>query len=340
MKVAKRGSVVIEGIGQVTLRLCPTEEELVQAERAKRARGFFLGLVEALLIEPPYDREQWVRLPEEELREIALLIAEANDLLLLFRPKKEKPFYNAFRNAWRMKRARHNEAVFQRAIGEWRAHIEKALSAAAKAYREAVGKKYETVVGHLARAGFVLSPTVLAEVADKMPCLDAEEIETTLQVFWTDEALAKLVEGWFDLDPFRRREEIIRSAFAAFGRGEYPLVIYGLLPQPEGVLWDFLVQHNPIEEQLEELIGTQKRTFVTVEALIREVFRDLLGEEEIPFYRFFKFVEFADDGSLNRHAVEHGVSIRFGTRQNALRLLLLLDFTHFVLGQLLGHQSA
>jgi len=214
------------------------------------------------------------------------------------------------------------------------------LSAAAEAYREAIGKKYETVVGHLARAGFVLSPTVLAKVADQIPCLDADEIETTLEVVCTDEALAKLVEEWFDLDPFRRREGIIRLAFAAFGRGEYPLAIYGLLPQPEGVLWDFLVRHNPIEEQLEELIGTQNRTFVTVEALIREVFRHLLGEEEIPFYRFFKFVDFEDDGSLNRHAVEHGVSIRFGTRQNALRLLLLLDFAHFVLGQLLGHQSA
>ncbi len=338
--MAKRGSVVIEGIGQVTLRLCPTEKELVQAERAKRARGFFLTLVEALLIEPPYGREQWVRLPEEALREIALLIAEENDLLPLFRPKKEKPFYNAFRNAWRMKRARHNEAVFQRAIAAWKAHMEKGLSAAAKAYREAVGKEYETVVGRLAQAGFMLSPIVLAKVADQIPRLDTDEIETILEMFWTDEALAKLVEGWFDLDPFRRREGIIRSAFAAFGRGEYPLAIYGLLPQPEGALWDFLVQHNPIEEQLEELIGTQNRTFVTVEALIREVFHHLLGEEEIPFYRFFKFVEFADDGSLNRHAVEHGVSIRFGTRQNALRLLLLIDFTHFVLSKLFDHQSA
>ncbi len=336
----RRESVVIEGIGQVTLRLCPTEEELIQAERAKRARGFFLSLVEALLIEPPYVKEQWVRLPEEELRKIALLIAEENELLPLFKPKKEKPFYNAFRNAWRMRRARHKEAAFQRAIAAWKAHMEKGLSAAAEAYKAAVGQEYETVVGHLARAGFVLSPTALAKVADKIPCLDSDEIETTVEMVWTDEALAQLVEGWFDLDPFRRREGIIRSAFAAFDRGEYPLAIYGLFPQPEGVLWDFLVCHNPIEEQLEELIGTQNRTFVTVEALIREVFHHLLGDEEIPFYRFFKFVEFADDGSLNRHAVEHGVSIRFGTRQNALRLLLLLDFAHFVLGQLLSHQNA
>jgi hypothetical protein len=118
--ILKKGTVAIVGVGRARLRLVPSEEELIQAERAKRARGFFLALIESLLIEPSFVREDWVRLPEEALRPLALTIAEANGLLPFFRPKKEKQFYNAFRNAWRMKRSSHNEAVFQRAIATWK----------------------------------------------------------------------------------------------------------------------------------------------------------------------------------------------------------------------------
>lgn len=335
----ERGTLTIAGIGRVTLRLRPTEEELILAERAKRARGFFLALLESLLIEPVYAKEQWVRLPEEEFRKIALLIAEENDLLPLFKPKKEKPFYNGFRNAWRMKRARHSEAVFQRALAAWKAHLTKGLAFACAAYRMAAGAGHTELVKRLAQSGFILSPASLAKVAGEVSCLDEERIEVVLDAVWSDDAVAKLVDEWFDLEPFRQREGIIRSAFAAFRRGEYALAIYGLFPQPEGVLWEYLVRHNPVEEKLEELIGERNRTFVTVEALIREVFQALLGEEGISFYQFVKFSQFVDDGCLNRHAVEHGVSIRFGTRQNAIRLFLLLDFAHFVLSCLLNCQS-
>ncbi|MCK4392454.1 hypothetical protein KAX17_06075 [Candidatus Bipolaricaulota bacterium] len=323
----------IEGIGRVRLRLIPTEEELIRAERAKRARGFFLSLIETLLIEPSYVREDWVRLPEGELRKLALMIAEANELSPYFKPKREKRFYNAFRNAWRMKRSSHNEAVFQRAIAAWKAHLEKGLSAAAFAYKEAVGE-VGVIVKQLAQAGFVLAPTALAKVASKVSGLEQGAIGATLEATWSDEELAEIVDGWFDLEPFRRREGIIRAAFGAYLHGEYELSIYGLFPQPEGVMWDFLSCSNPAEAQLEELIGTQNRTFVTVEALIREVLSRLIGEEDLPFYRFVKFVDVVDDGSLNRHAVEHGVLIEFGTKQNALRMILYLDFAHFVLGKL------
>jgi len=331
----KEGAIKIAGIGRVRLRLQPTEEELIRAERAKRARGFFLALVEALLIEPPFVREDWVRLPEGELRKIALLIAEANDLLPYFRPKREKPFYNAFRNAWRMKRSSHNEAVFQRAIAAWKAHLEEGISAAAEAYERAVGKERE-ILASLARAGFVLAPTALAEVKGNLERLEEDEIGPYFETLWPDKELEELVDRFFDLEPFRRRERIIKDAFSAYLREEYELSVYGLFPQPEGVMWDFLSCSNPAEAQLEELIGTQNRTFVTVEALIREVLSRLIGEEELPFYRFVKFIEFADDGTLNRHAVEHGTSIAFGTKQNALRLILYLDFAHFVLGKLQG----
>jgi len=330
----KEEAIKIAGIGRVRLRLQPTEEELIRAERAKRARGFFLNLIETLLIEPSYVRENWVRLPEGELRKLALIIAEANELSPYFKPKREKRFYNAFRNAWRMKRSSHNEAVFQRALAAWKAHLEGGLSAAAEAYQEMVGEA--GIVKQLAQAGFVLAPNALTKVASKVSGLEQGAIGATLEAAWSDEELAEIVDGWFDLEPFRRRERIIRDAFSAYLRGEYALAIYGLFPQPEGVLWDFLSGSNPVEAQLEELIGTQNRTFVTVEALIREVLSRLIGEEDLPFYRFVKFVDVVDDGSLNRHAVEHGVLIEFGTKQNALRLILYLDFAHFVLGKLLG----
>lgn len=325
--MAKEESIIIAGIGKVRLRLVPTEEELVQAERAKRARGFFLSLVESLLIEPSYVKDDWVRLPEEDLRPLARLIARANDLEPFFKPKKEKPFYNAFRNAWRMKRAAHREAIFQRALAAWKANLEQGLKKAEKTYRKEAGKA-APLLQDLAREGFLLSPPVIKLLPQEGDLV--EEITPLL----TNERLKRIVESWFDLEPFRRREETIRDSFSAFLRGEYGLSIYGLFPQPEGVLWDYLKTANPAELTLEELIELQGRTFVPVEAFLREIIKRLIGVEELPFYRFVKFAAFVDDGTLNRHAVEHGISLAFATRENTIRLILLLDFVHFVLSKL------
>ena len=318
--------VIVDGIGKVRIRLVPTEAELVQAEHAKRARGFFLSLVASLLIEPPYVKDDWVRLPEEALRPLARLIARANGLEPYFKPKKEKPFYNAFRNAWRMQRAAHKDAIFQRALAAWKAHLEEGLAAVEKAYTEQVGVD-RAILGELARDGYLLSPRAIAAVGKPV-------VPDRIGELLTEEFITGLVESWFNLSPFIRRERIIHDSLSAFRRGEYALSIYGLLPQPEGVLWDYLKEANPAELTLEELIEVQGRTFVTVEALLREIIARITGEEEIPFYRFVKFAEFVDDGTLNRHAVEHGISLAFATRDNALRLILFTDFIHFVLQEL------
>jgi len=325
----------VPGIGQVHLRLVPTEQEITEADREKRARGFFLHLVEALLLEPAFSRREWASLPEEVLRPIAARLAEANDLTSLFRPKREKPFYNAFRNAWRMKRATHNEAAFQRAVTIWTSHLTERLARAKAAYDRAAGRDRASAL-RFAEAGFILSPALLSrpEVRAVVGC-HGEQIGEALDARFSDETLGEVIERWFDLPPFRDRERFIRDAFAALQRDEAALAIYGLLPQPEGVLWDLLFRYNPAEAELEALVGAQGRTFVTVEALLRELVSTVVGIEEPPFYRFVKFIAVTDDGSLNRHAVEHGTSIAFGTRENALRVIFFLDFVHFALWHLL-----
>ncbi len=334
----KEARFEVRGIGAVRLRLVPTQAEVTQAEREKRSRGFFLHLVAELVLDPPFSCQAWAALPEEALLPIAVRLAEANGLSVLFRPKQEKPFYNAFRNAWRMSRAGHNEAVFQRAIALWKAHLAARLARAQTAYDRAVGDDRDAV-SRLAQAGFILSPDTLSRPGVREAARREEEIVAAFSRLFPDRTLHALVERWFDLLPFAQRERVIRDAFSAFLRGEYALSIYGFFPQPEGVLWDLLFRWNPAEATLEELIGTQNRTFVTVEALIREVLSALVGEEEPPFYRFVKFIAFADDGTLNRHAVEHGASTAFGTRENALRLILFLDFIHFALRHLLPEEG-
>ena len=324
-------TIIVPGIGKVRIRLVPTEAELVAAERAKRARGFFLSLVAALLIEPEYAKDDWVRLDEATLRPLARLIARANGLEPYFKPKAEKPFYNAFRNAWRMQRAAHKDAIFQRALAAWKANLETGIVAAQRTYANETAE-YRTVLAALASQGFILSPSVLQLIP--MPASAAPLVSAL-----TDNIITRLVDSWFDLPQFARRERPIRDAFAAFRRGEYALAIYGLFPQPEGVLWDYLKEANPAELSLEELVEVQGRTFVTVEAFLREILSRLIGTEELPFYRFVKFAEFTDDGTLNRHAVEHGISLAFATRENALRLLVFTDFIHFVLTTLLHHSD-
>ena len=303
-----------------------------KANVEKKAKAFFYSLVERLVI-GEISRDTLDKIREENLRALSFSFAKANEFDDLYKPKEGKPFYNSFRNALRVKRSNESERRWQSAVERWKEGFMDKLNGALQKYRETLGEETFQVVQKMAKLGWFLSPNVSSKIKlKKTSSASPKEILQVLSRKLSNSEIRNIVESWFELRYFSKRKKILKSVIEAYSRNELELAIYGLIPQTEGVVWDFLVWSNPAENEMEELIKIQNRKFVTVESVMRTIITHITENNEVPFYKWVKFSIYDDtDHDLNRHAIEHGISTNFGTKENFLKLFCFLDFLCFVL---------
>jgi hypothetical protein len=126
------------------------------------------------------------------------------------------------------------------------------------------------------------------------------------------------------------RRPILRQALSAHRRRQWYLVINALLPQVEGVLVDYAYEgaipprSGRKDKALRRLTDQESRslgiTVDTLEAL-------LSAGTNVALYGGFDPTRYGSSGEprhLNRDAILHGASRRYGSERNALRLVLLL----------------
>jgi hypothetical protein len=127
------------------------------------------------------------------------------------------------------------------------------------------------------------------------------------------------------------RRPLIKQALAAHRRREWYLVINGLLPLVEGVLVDYAFRAAPApargrpREAIKELRENEAASLgVTVDTLETML---LSAGANVALFERFDLADYGGRGeprSLNRHAILHGAARRYGSEQNALRLVLLV----------------
>lgn len=303
-----------------------------KANEEKKAKAFFFSIIEQLII-GKVSRETLEKIKQSDLRTLSFAFAKANDFEDLYTPKEDKPFYNSFRNALRVKRSNDLEQRWQDAVERWKTGFMGELDVALEEYKRALGPKTFHFAQAAAKLGWFFSPNIVPKIELKnLEIPLANEILKIVSRKLTGPKIKKIAENWFNLEYFSQRRKIIESVIRAYSRNDLELAIYGLIPQTEGVVWDFLVLTNPAESEMEDLIKFQNRKFVTVESVMRTIISRITGNNEIPFYKWVKFSAYDDtDHDLNRHAIEHGISMNFGTKENFLKLFCFFDFLHFIL---------
>jgi len=127
------------------------------------------------------------------------------------------------------------------------------------------------------------------------------------------------------------RRPLIKQSLSAYKRGDWYLVVNGLLPLVEGVLVDYAYQAAPAprkgrtKQALKELREKENASLgVAVDTL--ETMLHSAGAN-VALFEGFDQADYGGPGeprSLNRHAILHGAARRYGSEQNALRLLLLV----------------
>ena len=127
------------------------------------------------------------------------------------------------------------------------------------------------------------------------------------------------------------RRPLIKQALGAYKRHDWYLVVNALLPLIEGVLIDYAYRTAPAprkgrtQRALKELREREAAGLgVTVDTL--ETMLHSAGAN-VAMFDQFDLADYGGPGeprSLNRHAILHGAARRYGSEQNALRLMLLV----------------
>ncbi len=289
-----------------------SKEVLEAAEKEGSSREFFFKLVELLT---GLKRSEVKELNHEKLIKE---IVKANRLEEFFFPSKSKNIYSALRKAFRLRERREVEREWNSKIKNWREEFEEKLYRAASRYLLKV-ENWE-LMRELYRKEWLLPSEVLNSFKGK-----TEEFEDWIAEISGEEFLEKRVEKWMELPPFKRREKIVKDILKAYRLNCLELGIYGLFPLSEGVVWDAFVRENTLEADIEILIRKRNRKFVTIHA-VKLIVERVFSEEEIPpFLDWHPFVDYRE-GTLNRHAIQHGVAVNFGSKENFLKLFYFVDF--------------
>ncbi len=288
-------------------------EVLKEAEKEGSSREFFFRLLE-LLSEGRLSRREIKALNH---REVIKEIVKANSLEEYFFPGRAKNIYNALRNAFRLRERAQVEREWEGKLKSWREEFEELLLKAASSYLLKV--KDEELLRELYERDWLLPSDIL----NSFPGGNFEEWIVRVS---TAEFLEGRLEGWLELPPFKRREKVLRDILKAYRLNCLELAIYGLFPQCEGVIWDTFVKENTLEADIEELIRKRSRKFVTIQYATKLLLQEVFGKGELPpFLNHLSFVDYKE-GTLNRHAIGHGVAVNFGTGENFLKLFFFLDF--------------
>jgi hypothetical protein len=127
------------------------------------------------------------------------------------------------------------------------------------------------------------------------------------------------------------RRPLIKQALAAHRRREWYLVINGMLPLVEGVLVDYAFRaapppdHGRTQQAIKELRENEAASLgIAVDTLETML---LSAGANVALFERFDLADYGRRGeprSLNRHAILHGAARRYGSEQNALRLVLLV----------------
>ena len=169
-----------------------------------------------------------------------------------------------------------------------------------------------------------MPPSFLGKLKNALEEGDARAAEELLSQYF-EERLSAIEMSI--ADSFPARSHIVRAAFSAHRRREYELSIPVLLAQSDGICKEVIGEHFFMKKD------KKPRTAIYVEQIASDTYRAALLSplaQSLPISASEK-ERGADFTSLNRHTVLHGESVDYGTKENSLRAISLINYVAHVL---------
>lgn len=156
-----------------------------------------------------------------------------------------------------------------------------------------------------------------------------EIIQAIVDEEFTDDILIQYFEKQFKeieesiITKFPDRKHIIVQALEAHIRGEYYLSIPVLLAQTDGICKDKTCQYFFISNNGKPEIATYVETTIATDAFKAALLNPFVQKMPINMNRNEREKDFNE---LNRHMVLHGESLDYGTKENSLKALSLINY--------------
>jgi len=150
---------------------------------------------------------------------------------------------------------------------------------------------------------------------------------------------------------FVSRRPLLRQSFSAAGKAHWYVVINGLLPLVEGALCDAAYEapatrprRGVVKAAIEVIRSDEEQAWNTYVVFVRTMEALVVsGGGGVALFDNFDASEYGRAGEprgLNRHAIAHGLARRYGSRRNALKLVLLLAVLADCLGPIYERRTA
>ncbi|MGC1176166.1 hypothetical protein [Polaromonas sp.] len=126
------------------------------------------------------------------------------------------------------------------------------------------------------------------------------------------------------------RADKFRNALAAHRRGEFDLSVLAFLAQADGVCKELRGGHFFLMDRLTRKPEAAPYAEAFSDTFLNQILHMALIEQ-IPLKHQMSKRGFSESGILNRHAVMHGESLDYDTKDNSLRALSLLNYVAIAL---------
>ncbi len=230
------------------------------------------------------------------------------------------------------------------------------LMVAVKEFSEAV-EAYTVgdIASILEKADLWITPSMY-KIIDRIQAIkeaDDTKLEAIEQIFLDYFAeddyrlLDEMINSWSESPYFTKRIKIIKDAIDAHKNGKYTLSIPTLLPQIEGILSDFTGEpaghptpmfKNAFESQYPEVLKTVSKDILVGLATSKFLYGGI-NSQDFTSEKFVAWLASNENGSLNRHAILHGVHINYSSEINSLRVFMLLDSLFFLISSSSAHNQ-
>lgn len=235
--------------------------------------------------------------------------------------------------AWRKSLAERLEEIpaYQPMLGQ----MQKAINAFMESQRALDERADEFVVRHGWPVPLRLHPQLFAQIVGRANAPKREVNAMMVETFRPGTRAHNLTrEVLLESPHFESRKVLLEQAMKAYRREEWYLVINSLLPLVEGVLVDAVYiyanakapKKSRPEKSVKQLQKVDAAIFYAPLARGLEVMLIPSGAG-VALFEGFDPADYGKPGeprNLNRNAILHGAARRYGSRQNALKLYLLL----------------
>lgn len=173
--------------------------------------------------------------------------------------------------------------------------------------------------------GWVFSPSMPMDIINFVNENEdvGKIIDELVEDYFTDDTCKRLLDDCLEHHLFEKREEPLLEAFENHKDGRYYSSIPVFLAQADGAYMDTFGDREYLFSKKNDVEKPSDLPFdeALIDGINLLLFEELAADSD----------DVDDESALNRHVVQHGLWSGYGTKENSVKAIVLLDFARFII---------